>query len=81
MKLALIRKHGGEALLVKAFLTETSGDGGNGSGNSNGSDNGLCTDNEMVRMVCYVMFHFSCLSFSNHKSFATILTCIVFFFF
>ena len=57
MKLALIRKHGGEALLVKAFLAETSRDGGdyndNDNGNGNGNDHRLCTENEMVRMLCY----------------------------
>ena len=48
VKLALVRKHGGEALLVKAFLAETStslAGSGNGSCNGNGEN-----DNDMVRI-------------------------------
>ena len=67
MKLALVRKHGAEALLVKAFLAETNIGGGgggisNGSAGRHGSTNGngagggdgglgLCTENAMVSLV------------------------------
>ena len=60
-KLALLRKHGGEALLVKAFLAETSG----GNGNDNG--NGMCTENDMVS---YLLFK-SAELYHNFKSTAT----------
>ena len=51
VKLALVRKHGGEALLVKAFLAETSGRGGtSASASASASASDVVMDeNDMVR--------------------------------
>ena len=57
VKLALVHKHGAEALLVKAFLAETNnGSGGGGGGDTGGYGNGgdglgLCTETDIVSLV------------------------------